>query len=134
MQKSFKSKVKILIFTLIILFFMGELTVRIKDTIKGYNFFSNAHRDKLIINYKSANPIPFRTFGPNFYEEKDGVKYISSSHHELYPLTKPENAFRIVCFGGSTTRNQWTYERYKLHYPLVLQELLQQKYPEKRLK
>lgn len=126
---------KILIFfsSIFVLFFLGEMGVRIMDTLRGHNFFSNMHRDKFEINIRSANPIPFRTFGPNFYEEKDGVKYISSSHHELYPLIKPDNTFRIVCFGGSTTRNQWTYEKYKLHYPGVLQEMLQQKYPGKKI-
>ena len=133
MKNPFRNKFIILFFTIIVLFCMGELSVRIIDAFRGHNFFSNAHRDKLIINYKSANPIPFRTFGPKFYEIKDGVKYISSTHGELYPLIKSENTFRIVCFGGSTTRNQWTYEKYKLHYPLVLQELLKKKYPEKNI-
>ena len=132
MKLSFKIKAIILLSTIAILFFLGELGVRIHDVIKGHNFFSN-YRDKLIINYSTANPIPFRTFGPKYYAEKNGKEYISSSHNELYTIHKPKNTFRVVCFGGSTTRNEWAYEKYKIHYPLVLQDLLQKEYPDKKI-
>ena len=132
MNLSFKVKSIILLSTIVSIFLLGELGIRIHDVIKGHNFFSN-YRDKLVINDKTANPIPFRTFGPKYYAEKDGVKYISSSHNELYSLSKPKNTFRIICFGGSTTRNEWSYEKYKIHYPLVLQGLLQKAYPEKKI-
>ena len=66
---------------------IGELAIRASDAVKGNNFFSNEFRDKLVI--KNKNPIvPFTIFGPVYYVEKNGVKYISSSHNELYPLKK----------------------------------------------
>ncbi len=116
---------------ILVFFVIGELTIRTSDALKGNNFFSN-ERDRLII--KNKNPIvPFTIFGPNYYTEKDGVKYISSTHNELYPLEKPDNTFRIVCLGGSTTENDVAYRDYKIHYPLVLQRLLKQEYPNKNI-
>lgn len=131
MKTSFNFKIIIPFGTIIILFFIGELVIRINDVLSGYNFFSNEHRDKLVLR---TNPVkPFRTFGPNFYTEKDGVIYISSSHGELFPLKKAENTFRIVCFGGSTTYNIWSYEKYGVHYPGELQKMLRVSYPNKNI-
>jgi len=130
MKNSFISKVKILILTIVILFFLGELALRINDTIKGYYFFSNEHRDQLVIK---SSVVPFRTFGPKYYTEKGSETYISSSHGELFPLVKLGNTFRIVCFGGSTTRNEWTFLRYKEHYPMLLQKFLQHSIPDKNI-
>jgi hypothetical protein len=131
MKNSFKIKIMILFGPIVILFFIGELTIRISDAIKGYNFFPNEHIDKLVLK---TDPIkPFRTFGPNYFAEKDGVKYISSLHGELYPLKKAENTFRIVCFGGSSTYNIWSYEKYGLHYHGVHQKLLSASYPDKKI-
>ena len=70
-------------------------------------------------------------FGPKLYASKDGKIFIASSWNELYPLKKPPNTFRIVCFGGSTTQDYEEYLRWKIHYPLLLQQLLQKSIPGK---
>ena len=111
---------------------IGELAIRASDAVKGNNFFSNEFRDKLVI--KNKNPIvPFTIFGPVYYVEKNGVKYISSSHNELYPLKKTANTFRIICLGGSTTESPFAYKDYKIHYPLVLQRLLREAHSNKNI-
>ena len=131
MKNTFKNKIIILFCSIFICFFLGELTIRTKDALNGSNFFSNEGRDKLAI--KKNTIVPFRIFGPNYYTEKDGVKYISSTHKELYPFIKSKNTFRIVCFGGSTTDNPYAYKDYKIHYPLMLQRLLKESYPNKNI-
>ena len=102
---------------------VGEFSIRARDYLKGYGFFSNEFRDKLM--FSESTIVPFRMFGPRYYTEKNGEKYIVSSHDELYPLKKPKNTFRIVCFGSSTTRNEFVFRKYKIHYPLLLQNFLQ---------
>ncbi len=116
---------------ILVFFAVGELAIRTSDALKGDNFFSNEQNR---LSAKNGNPIiPFTVFGPHFYTKKDGVKYISSTHNELYPLIKPKNTFRIVCMGESTTENDVAYRDYKMHYPLELQRMLQQKYPDKNI-
>ena len=83
-----------LFLSLIFIFFLAEIGSRVTDRLHGYDFLDNKVRAERQI-------IPFRIFGPDFYAEKDGVEYISSSHKELYPLQKSENTFRIVACGAS---------------------------------
>ena len=116
---------------IIVFFAIGEVAIRTEDALKGNNFFSN---DRNRLAAKNENPIvPYTIFGPHFYTEKDGIKYISSTHKELYPLVKPKNTFRVICMGESTTENEVSYNDYKIHYPLILQRMLQQKYPNKNI-
>ena len=114
-----------------ILFCIAEISIRTRDVFKGYGFFSNDHRDKLASS--RTRIIPYRIFGHNLYVEKNNVKYIVSRHNELYPLEKSKETYRIVCLGGSTTEDEWTYNKNRTHYPLVLQHLLSAKYPSKKI-
>ena len=110
---------------------IGELMVRTKDALGGSSFFSNESRDEL--SSEHLHLIPYTIFGHKLYVKKGDEIYISSSHYELFPIKKPPNTFRIVCLGGSTTINETAYTKYKEHYPLILQRLLQAKYPDKRI-
>lgn len=112
------------------IFFLLELSVRSIDFIRGESFISNKHRN--IIAKPVSSIIPYRIFGTKLYYEESDTKYISSVHNEHYPLKKPNNTFRIICFGGSTTANV-LYETTGIHYPLVLQGLLQSHYPNKNI-
>lgn len=131
MKNKRKFKFFLIIGSLILIFFFGEIAIRTNDAIKGHNFFSNEHRDKLAI--KDNSIVPYTIFGTKFYIKKDGMEWISSTHNELYRLKKPDNTFRIVCFGGSTTENPFAYKEYKIHYPMVLQQMLQKTYPNKKI-
>ena len=125
-----KKLVTRMIVFILIFIVIGESSVRFRDFLKGHGFFTN-YRDRLIL--KESTIVPFRMFGPHFYTEINGKKYILSSHNELYPFKKPENTFRIVCLGGSTTRNPVPFRKYKIHYPLVLQRLLQDSIKDKNI-
>jgi lysophospholipase L1-like esterase len=100
-----------------------ELAIRIHDARAGKGFFSD-HRNLL------AEPVkirPFRTFGADFYRDRGGERKIRSRHGGLYPLEKPEGAFRIVCLGGSTTENQNNFDDDGTDYPMVLEALLRER-------
>ena len=73
-----------------------EVAARIIDTLQGHKFA--AEREV------TADILPFRIFGQEYYVEKDGELFISSRHNEIYPLKKGDNTTRIVVFGGSTTQ------------------------------
>lgn len=109
----------------ILLAFLLEVAVRVKDAIDGFGFFSS-HRD---ITRKMKQVIPFRTFGHNLYREINGEQYIVSTHDELYPLKKEVGTFRVVTFGGSTTKNFIE----GVHYPFLLEQELQEYYPQKKI-
>ncbi len=100
----------------------AEVGVRIRDAVVGVGFFSN-HRNQ-IRNAKLI--VPFLTFGFPLYVEKDGERFISSVHKELYPLRKAPGTIRIVTFGGSTTANNEVMEKHGTHYPLLLQTKLRE--------
>lgn len=117
-----KKNVLAFFLSLIFIFLLTEVGARIFDRLHGQDFLDNKVR-------ASRTIIPFRMFGPDFYAEKDGIKYISSRHQELYPLKKSENTFRIVAFGGSTTQNFID----GVHYPLVLERLLNARYPQRTI-
>ncbi len=108
--------------TLLFLLVLSEIGARVFDRLHGYDFLSNKERAEKPI-------IPFRMFGPDFYAEENGTRYIVGRWGERYPLTKNSNTFRIVAFGGSTTQNLVGKE----HYPLVLEKLLQERYPKKHI-
>jgi len=116
---SFKQGLKLSFIFLLLSFIFLEIGIRSYDVLKGRGFFSS-HRNR-ISNMKPV--FPFRTFGFKLYEERDGIRYISSVHGELYPLEKKESTFRIVCFGGSTTESIME----GVHYPLVLQSILRER-------
>ena len=130
-KSGFKANFILSIMTLVVIYFIGEIAVRTRDALKGHNFFSNEFRDELSIN--KHNLIPYMIFGHKLYVKKGNEIYISSCHNELYPIKKPDNTFRIICLGGSTTINEYAYSKYKEHYPLVLQKLLSEKYPNKKI-
>lgn len=98
-----------------------EVGIRVLDLVRGYGFFSQ-RRNPLAAE---ISVIPFRTFGFQLYTEKDGERFISSRHGELFSIEKPSGALRIVVFGGSTTENEVSMREAQIHYPLVLQSLLE---------
>lgn len=116
----------LLLGTFMVLFVFAETGIRMIDWYRGHGFISNNYRDQM---ERELSVYPYRIFGWDMYREINGVPYIASVHGELYPFTKPENTFRIVAFGGSTTRQEVD----GVHYPLRLQQLLQERYPEKHI-
>jgi len=104
---------------------VAELSVRAGDMLSGRAFFSEWRSPEF--KRRPNALIPFRTFGPVFYREKEGVHYIASRYGELYPFKKPIGTFRIVCIGGSTTEDLPTYGHYRRHYPRMLQGMLRQR-------
>jgi hypothetical protein len=101
-------------------FFTGEFALRFYDVIKGRGFFSKYRNPR----FKKMKPLfSFRTNAFDFYREKNGIRYISSRHGEMYPFDKPEGSFRIVCLGGSATMSLYK----GIHYPLILQEVLRER-------
>jgi hypothetical protein len=97
-----------------------EVGVRFVDMARGESFFTD-YRNRL----NNTKPLlPFRSFGFPLYKTRNGEKFISSRHGELYPFHKKENTVRIVCFGGSTTENLPAYNKNRTHYPKLLEELL----------
>jgi len=96
-----------------------EAGIRFRD-LAGGRGFSSDHRNLLAGGMKPLRP--FRTFGVDYYGERDGERCILSRHGEPYPLQRPEGGYRIVCFGGSTTEG-----RKESHYPALLQALLRRR-------
>lgn len=120
---SWKSNLLISVLSLITTILVLEIILRTYDKVTGHGFFTN-HRNLISQRIKPAQP--FRTFGFKLYKNKKGVKYISSTHRELFPIKKPNGTFRIVVFGGSTTHNGFSFKKKKIHYPLVLQSELRE--------
>ena len=122
-QHAYRKNLILLLGTLILLSVVGEFMVRVVDWHRGNGFISNNYRDQI----ERPHPLtPYRIFGWELYREVEGIPHIVSVHGELYPLEKPNNTFRIVAFGGSTTKQSVD----GVHYPLRLQELLQKHYPD----
>ncbi len=115
-----KQKLIVPFLSVLLALLIVEIGIRVSDAFVGKGFFSN-HRNPLAESSKFL--YPFRTFGVELYQKRDGVRYISSRHGELYPLEKPQDTFRIVCFGGSTTENIVN----GVHYPLILQSILRER-------
>jgi len=96
----------------------AELGVRTYDLLTGHGFASGRWA-------RSHRPVrPFRQFGEDLYVTRDGQRFISSCHGELYPFEKPAGTYRIVAFGGSTTHDVEAFEAAGIHYPLALQRRL----------
>lgn len=108
--------------TLLLLFIGSEIAARGIDRAHGYDFLQNKQRAERGI-------IPFRMFGPDWYTEEDGVRYIVGRHGERYPFKKAEGTYRIVAMGGSTTQDNVG----GAHYPLRLEQLLQKAYPKRHI-
>jgi len=108
--------------TVVFLFVLSEFSARVIDRLHGGDFTYNKERNEQQLT-------PFRMFGPSYYVEQDGIRYISSVHKELYPFEKGRNTYRIVAFGGSTTQNAVD----GIHYPLVLEQLLKEEYPQRNI-
>lgn len=121
---SLKSNIVVAVFSLLVALLLLEIGVRSYDAVKGRGFFWN-YRNIMSTAFESR--LPFRTFGFFPYVERDGVRYISSRHDDLYPLEKPEGTFRIVAFGGSSTENIQAVRKSGIHYPLQLQSELRQR-------
>ena len=120
-----KHKIILILISIIGTLMVLEIGLRIYDVFKGRGFFSD-YRNEIAEPMKPI--IPFRTFGFDMYKEEDGQKFISSRFEELYPYEKPEGTFRIVCFGGSTTENSYQQKRTGKHYPILLQNMLREKF------
>ena len=115
---STKQKVLLLVASFLATLALLEVGIRLLDLSRGYGFFST-HR------WHAKKLLPFRSFGfPLYHRNKDGTVEICSRYGETYPLLKPADSFRIVCFGGSTSENKYSYDICRRHYPLELQKLL----------
>ena len=122
---TFRQKLVLVVCSVLLVLVLGELGIRTRDALfKGRGFFNDERN--LVVNYRSLKP--FRTFGPNLYNERNGVRYCRSVHEEYFSIKKPEGTFRIVCFGGSSTENINSVKIDGTHYPLVLQNLLRAHY------
>lgn len=97
---------------------LGELGLRIYDVSQGRAFAGDAPRLK-----------PYRIFGVDLYRLDHDQLTIQSRHGETFPFVKSEGTIRIVAFGGSTTANNYAYRANGVHYPLLLQRMLQEKGP-----
>lgn len=122
-----KKNIALFFITGFLIFIASELTVRVIDWRGGHHFFSNAHRNFLIRETKPV--LPYRIYGWNLYEKINNEQLIVSVHGERYPFKKQDNTFRIVTFGGSTTKNFVD----GVHYPLLLERRLQERYPKKHI-
>lgn len=103
---------------------MLEIGIRIHDTVRGWGFFYEG-RNRTARAEKAERP--FRGFGFDAYRDRDAVRYIASTHGELYPFAKPEGTLRIVAFGGSTTVNEFSNKHGGGHYPLLLQSMIRER-------
>lgn len=110
------------LFSLLFVLVSLELGIRADDLLKNKDPLLSSEPRNLLTERPKAT-IPFRMFGFQLYQEKNGVRSISSRHGELYPIEKPKGSFRIVCFGGSTTEQAINGK----HYPLRLQALLRER-------
>lgn len=133
MKKSLFKDITLMFIPLIFILILCELGTRTYDRFNGRSFFNNSHRD--ILTKKIKKITPFRVFGDSLYHYESNTKelFLKSSHSELYPLVKSDSTFRIVCFGGSTTRNSSAYNKYGIHYPSELQKKLNTKFEEKQI-
>ncbi len=125
MRTPLKQKFWLILISLLVSLLLLELGIRTLDIFRGFDFFSQHRNDVLRLKHST---IPFRTFGPKFYQTVDGVRFITSTHGELFPLKKEKDVFRIVCFGGSTTENRWSLSLAGFHYPLLLQSELRDRF------
>ncbi|MEK7630451.1 MAG: GDSL-type esterase/lipase family protein [Patescibacteria group bacterium] len=121
-KEMIRQNIFLLCVTVIMLLGLGEMGARAFDALQGGDFAHNQSRAERPI-------IPFRMFGQDLYEEKDGVRYIISRHGERYPFQKEPGTYRIVAMGGSTTQNFVG----GTHYPKLLEEKLASEYPNKKI-
>jgi hypothetical protein len=98
-----------------------EIGLRSFDAARGYGFLT-ARRSELATPLRPTRP--FRGYGYDYYQVRDGTTFISSRHGELYPFEKPDGTVRIVVFGGSTTVNARAFGEAGVHYPLLLERRL----------
>ncbi|MBI2609653.1 hypothetical protein HYW53_00560 [Candidatus Giovannonibacteria bacterium] len=110
--------------SLIFILLLAEIGARVINYLHQGDFEENKNRAE-----RQGKVYPFLVFGWDLYKEIDGVKFIVSRHGELYPLKKDPNIFRIVALGGSTTQDFTG----GTHYPKLLEEKLQKKYPDKKI-
>ena len=115
-----KQKIAVMLLSAVFAVLLAEFAVRTHDLGTIGTFFSG-HRNELLT---TETVRPFRMFGVDHYQERDGVRFIASRHGELFPLIKRDDVFRIVVFGGSTSENPRTFDEYQVHYPLLLQSIL----------
>jgi lysophospholipase L1-like esterase len=106
------------VIALLLLLTLGELAFRLYDVSQGRSFAGDMPQIR-----------PYRIFGVDLYRVDGDRLTIQSRHGESFPFTKDDRTIRIVAFGGSTTANASNYRRDGIHYPLVLQNILQQANP-----
>ena len=119
--RSWRQRIGLVVISIFVTLILLEVGIRTYDAASGLGFFSSHRRPRN--TWQNPQVRPFRTFGYDLYVETDDTRFISSRWGELYPLDKPEDTFRIVAFGGSTTENRAD----DVHYPLLLQTLLRER-------
>jgi lysophospholipase L1-like esterase len=107
---------------LLVLVIAGELGFRVYDLSQGRSFAGEMPRIR-----------PYRIFGVDLYRVEGDRLMIQSRHGESFPFTKGDDTIRIVAFGGSTTANASNYKNDGIHYPMLLQKILQQELPSRNI-
>lgn len=116
-----RGNLRLLFLSILGTLFVLEIGLRAFDAVRGHGFF-NSRRSELATPLRPTRP--FRGYGFDYYQVRDGATFISSRHGELYPLQKPEGTVRIVVFGGSTTVNARAFREAGVHFPLLLERTL----------
>jgi hypothetical protein len=94
-----------------------ETGLRAYGLFRGIGFFQPGDTP---LTQPIRKPIPFRTFGFDPYVFVEGKMLISDTWGRRFPLEKESGAYRIVCFGGSTTEGKSEEQQ----YPKLLQDEL----------
>lgn len=128
-SKSFIQNIGLLVLSTIVTFVVIEVIARI--------YLTNFAEEKFFERYASLNQLqeharlklsPHRYLGhyptPNYQRGKNRHNSLGYRGDEIIQ-PKPEKEFRIVCLGGSTTYTS-DVEDYRMSYPALLQQELQQ--------
>ena len=112
----------ILIFIPFLILFLLEILLRIIGFGDNLNLFID-HPDKEFKEYKIVNPL----IGKKYFQK---LEY-TSPPNDIFLKEKPDNEFRIFVIGSSTVIG-FPYD-YNLMFSRILQERLQDSYPEKSI-
>ena len=127
------SRTNILIFTFSCILVFLSLEVLLRGYymfFRQQNFFSTP--ENKLKNF-STPTATLRIFGRDYYDRSSPPRFIIDRYGKSYPYHKEANTFRIVCLGGSTTENKNNFEQNSIHYPLILEKLLKEHYPNKTI-